>query len=80
MIKTKVVHRKLGKHGAIGLAYFDENLIEIDSRLKGKEKLEVYIHEKLHIMYPKWSEKTISAAGKNLAEFLWGLNFRQVDK
>jgi hypothetical protein len=31
----KVVHRKLGKHKAIGLAWKEERIIELDTRLKG---------------------------------------------
>jgi hypothetical protein len=53
----KVIHRKLGKEKAYGLAHIDSNTIEIDSRLKPKHRLEITIHEALHILYPTDSDR-----------------------
>ena len=46
--KIKVIERKLGRERAWGLSYKGDNLIEIDSRLKGKKKLLIIVHELLH--------------------------------
>jgi hypothetical protein len=74
----EVVHRKLGKHKADGLSWFEENIIEIDSRITGKDHLETIIHEMLHILNPKWGEIKIDGHAKKLAKILWDQNYRKV--
>ena len=54
-----VIHRKIKKDVARGLAFIDIGEIHIDERLKGLEHLEILIHEILHIQNPKWSESKI---------------------
>lgn len=86
--KIKVRHRKLGKHQAIGLCWFEDKNdgkgwlptgeIEIDERLKGKEHLQVTIHECLHLINKTLSEKIDTDATK-ICEVLWKLNYRRVD-
>jgi hypothetical protein len=76
----KVVRRKLGKEKADGLAHIDDNTIEIDERLKGKYRLEITIHEALHILYPTDSETAIIRKSKRLTNVLWKQGYRLIEK
>jgi len=76
--KIKVIHRKLGKHMAYGLAHQETNTVEIDSTLPPKKKLEIMIHEPLHIICPEMSEEQVTKIGKQLGKFLWENNYREV--
>lgn len=76
--KVKVIERKLGREGALGFAYFDENLIEIDPRQSSFDYFETLIHERMHLLFPKLSEKQITIKSHELAEFLWDLHYRRV--
>ena len=67
----KIIYRKLGKEQASGLAYKEDRLIHLDSRLKGKEWLEVLIHEVLHIQNPTWSEIKIIGHSRELSEIVF---------
>lgn len=75
----KVVYRKLGKERAWGQAHTDSNTIEIDPRLKGRKKMEILIHEALHILNPEMSETKVLEQGRRIANLLWKQHFRQVD-
>ena len=74
----KVIERKLGKHKAVGLAWQEDGIIEIDPRQKPKEYLSTLIHEAAHIIYPDWDEKDIVFLEKKLVPFLWKHNVRIV--
>jgi hypothetical protein len=74
----KVVHRKLGKHKAQGLAWIDDRIIEIDERLKGKDHLEIVIHEVLHIINPKMIESKIIHQSRIIKDTLWKLGYRRI--
>ncbi len=67
----KVIHRKLGKHKAIGLAYCEERVIHIDERLKGEEWFYVILHECLHVQNPKWSEIKVIGHSREMASIVW---------
>lgn len=54
--------------------------ILIDSRLTGRARLEIEIHEALHAEFPQLSEETITEAGKDLARILWALGYRIDDE
>ena len=75
----KIVHRKLGKERAYGIAYTEENKMEIDSRLKGYRYLLYLLHEHFHLKHPDWSETKVRKESSKTAMFLWGLGFRKVD-
>ena len=75
----KVVYRKLGKEKAWGKAHIDSNTIEIDPRLNGRKKMEILIHEALHILNPEMSETKVLEQGRKIANVLWKQHFRQVD-
>jgi hypothetical protein len=48
----------------------------IDSRLKGRARLETEIHEFLHAANPTHSEEHVSQQGADLARILWCLGYR----
>lgn len=80
--EIKVIYRKLGKERAIGLAYCEDRIIHIDSRLKGQHKLEILCHELLHCMQPKWAEDKVIGNARELSKHLWnqGLRFIEEEK
>lgn len=79
MKATRVVHRKLGREGADGLAFKEEGEIHIDMRLMKREYLETTIHELLHIYFPMLAERNVNAIAKKMSKDLWKLKFRRVD-
>jgi len=79
MKHPKVIVRKLGKEKAWGQYHEDDNLIEIDDRLKGKLKLEVMIHERTHAHFKDMTEADVDRFAKTMADFLWKHHVRFVD-
>lgn len=79
MAKTKVIHKKLGRQQADGLAFKEDKEIHIDERLKSKEYLLTAIHELLHIHQPKMTEKQVAALSVKLCNDLWNMKFRKID-
>jgi len=51
-----------------------------DSTIKGKQKLEIIIHEILHIQNPLWEEEQVLKKSKQFANVLWKERYRQVEK
>jgi len=78
--KTKVIHRKLGKERADGLAYKDFAEIHIDERLSGKNYLLTAIHELTHIHLPEMSEEDVDKFSRYLCNDLWHLKIRRIDQ
>ena len=72
-----IIEKKLGRHYR-GLAYDDPHRVEIDSRLRGEEQLEVLLHELLHIIRPELDEDTITATAKWMARQAWGFGLRRI--
>lgn len=53
----------------------------IDSRLKGRARLETELHEALHVSFPQMSEDTITVTARDISRVLWFLGYRvQEDK
>lgn len=75
----KVIESKLGHYKAHGLAHLGEDMIEIDARLTGRKRLEIVIHECLHLLNPAMSEDEVIRQSKKLCLTLWKLNYRSVD-
>ena len=81
----KVTLRKLGRHQALGMAHIpmDRRLsshIEIDSRLKGREKFETFLHEALHLALPHLSEDEVLKAARFQALVTWSEGYRHREK
>lgn len=77
-MKIKVIHKKLGREQAHGIADSD-GIIYIDPRLKGRKLLEIYVHECLHLLYPEASEEEVIEKSVVLTKLLWKMGYRQVD-
>lgn len=77
--RTKVIHRKLGREQALGIAHIGKNKIELDERLKGKKYIEILIHEKIHLQNPEWSESKVNKHAIELTKVLWSNGIRWVD-
>jgi hypothetical protein len=74
----QVIHRKLGKEKAHGLAYCEEGIIHIDSTIRGIRHLDVLIHECLHIQNPRWSELKVEGHATELAKILYEQGYRRI--
>jgi hypothetical protein len=68
------------RHNAMGLAWVGDGLIEIDPRLKEKERIEVLVHELLHHMHPEWTEDEVDRHGQWLGLILWRQGYRRIRK
>ena len=67
----KIEFKKLGRKKVLGFAYKEENRIEIDSSLKGKDFTNVMIHEITHIMLPYLTEEVVDNYANTLTEILY---------
>lgn len=77
--RIRVKYRKLFKHNVVGLAYTRKRLIEIDERLRGKQLLEILIHELMHVQNPDWPEEVVVEQSREMAEVLWDEGVRVID-
>jgi hypothetical protein len=75
----QVVHRKLGKERAYGIAYTEENTMEIDERLRGYRYMLYLLHEHFHLKHPDWSESKVIKESRKTARFMWQMGFRYVE-
>lgn len=75
----QVVHRKLGKERAYGIAYTEENTMEIDERLRGYRYMLYLLHEHFHLKHPDWSETKVAKESSKTARFMWQMGFRYVE-
>lgn len=78
--EIKVEFKKLGKNKALGLAYKEENKIILDPRLKGKDFIDVAIHELMHILLPYLTEETIDSTATSIATTLTKLGVIKSEK
>lgn len=84
----KIVERPLHRHGADGLAthlmYAEpgetpptEPILEIDSGLTGRVRLETILHEALHLALPALPEDAVLKTGRYLALIAWHMGYRE---
>lgn len=64
------------KGKADGWAYLGQGKVLIDSRLKGRARLEVELHEALHCLFPQMSEETVTDGARDVSRVLWHLGYR----
>lgn len=76
----QVIRRKLGRERAWGMAETSANKIWLDERLRGKRRLEVTVHELMHLLYPEESEENVDHAGKLISRILWREGWRAIEK
>jgi hypothetical protein len=65
--------------GVWGLAFQDQNRIELDPDLSEELLLEIAVHETVHIACPDLAEEAVDRIGKAAADVLWRLGFRMGD-
>ena len=82
IINFKVIHKDLEDDGCVGQCwpFTRRHIIEIDPRQYPSEYMDTLIHEALHEIYPKNSEKNILRAASSLANLLWRMGYRRVRK
>ena len=78
--KIKVVDKLLGRQKAVGQAYADAKVIEIDPRQKSKNYLDTLIHELLHVYAPNWSETKVNKTAKEMTDIIWKKNYRRIKR
>jgi len=76
--KVTVIERKLKREKATGLAFFDDNRIEIEPRQKAKEWLYTLVHEGVHLSFPDASEADVIRAERIIGDALWSAGIRRV--
>ena len=81
---TKVIEARLGKYRVngkyvYGFALINKNKILIDPRQNARCYLDTLIHEKLHLLFPTWSESRIGKTARELSLLLWEHAYRRVD-
>jgi len=75
--EIKIIEKKLGKHKVHGFACFNEHTIEIDPRLKDCKRLEILLHEALHLIFPFLDELEVQRGGEELSAVLWKDGWRK---
>ena len=78
--KIKVVDKLLGRQKAVGQAYTDSKIIEIDPRQRSKKYLDTLIHEMLHVYNPEWSETKVTKTANEMTEIIWNKNYRRIKR
>ena len=78
--KIKVIDKKLGRQKAVGQAYTDAKVIEIDPRQTSKNYLDTLIHELLHVYNPEWSENKVAKTANEMTQIIWQKNYRRIKR
>jgi hypothetical protein len=78
--KIKVIDKKLGRQKAVGQAYSDARVIEIDPRQRSKNYLDTLIHEMLHVYNPDWSENKVTTTANEMTDIIWKKNYRRIKR
>lgn len=71
--KPKIVNKNLAKEKAVGLAYSDGHLVEIDPNQSEKEYFLTLYHELSHLTLPDLSEANTIKLEKIIGGELWKL-------
>lgn len=77
MNAIRIVDKKLRRRNALGMAHPDTRTIEIDPRLEPQKRLEIMLHEAMHIVFEFMDEATVDASAKELADVLWRDGWRR---
>jgi hypothetical protein len=76
--RVRVVERKLGREGAVGLCYQGLGLIEVDPRQNSKDYLDTLVHEMLHHFFPRTSEWRVGKIANRMTDILWKNKYRRL--
>jgi hypothetical protein len=82
---TTINEMKLGRfkvegYHVYGFSLIGKNEIYIDSRLRGRKYLDTLIHEKLHLLFPDWSETKVIKTAHALTSVLWKQSYRRKEE
>lgn len=83
-----IIERPLMRHSADGMATQllhtepnetppDQPILEIDTRLIGRVRLETIIHEALHLACPWMTETVVLKVARYIAMIVWHLEYRR---
>lgn len=83
-----IIERPLLRHGADGMASQllhadpgevppDRPILEIDTRLTGRVRLETIIHEALHLACPFMPEVVVLKVARYIAMIVWHMEYRR---
>lgn len=75
----KIIYRLLGREQSYGQFSKDKNLVEIDSRLRGKKLFEITHHESLHAYDYNMTEEEVRKMSRFITEIFWREGWRKVD-
>jgi len=76
-MQITIIERKLGREKAMGQAYKDDGLIEIDPRQSAQDYLETVVHEVMHVVFPAMSEDDVTNSSKIIGQALWEVGYRK---
>jgi len=79
-VRIKLEDKKLGRESNWGQAIFADGKIEVDPRQSPKRRLNVVLHEGIHILDPNLSELKVRAYANRLCDLLWKDRWRRLDK
>lgn len=60
---------------ADGWCCYNDRKILVHNRLRGKDRLDVLIHEMLHAHHPHLSEESVTQTATDIAEVLFNLGY-----
>lgn len=75
--KSKVLEKKLGRSGAVGLCYWDDT-VAVDPRLDNKDYLVTSIHEQIHHHFPDLEEDIVDQISTHIGNNLWAAKYRKI--
>jgi len=55
----------------------DMQTITIDTRQRGRELMDTFIHEAMHVANPRLSEKTVHQMANDITAVLWAAGYRR---
>lgn len=76
--KLILTERKLGRERAVGQAFPEDGLIEIDPRLEPRQWLSTLVHEAVHIAFPDADERSVARAERIVTRILWRAGIRRI--
>jgi hypothetical protein len=79
-VRIKLEDKKLGRERNDGQAIFADKKIEIDPRLSVKSRLNIVLHEGIHILDPNLPELKVRAYANRLSDLLWRDRWRRIEK
>ena len=76
-VKINGVRWRVTDQAVDGMCDHDGNLVYVDPKQKGRERLDTLIHEMLHATRPEMGEENVAAVAKVLTTVLWRNGWRR---